>query len=161
MMSKVTQYYHELVSSLSKWLRHEECDIDALVTQVREKIARVGNLTQSETELVIAIVRHDFEEFVRSYEESHEDESNSVFMRVIKGSLWQELADITNKTQLEWREAFQDLNHHDVYHSGGVVGLGSSVYEKRHYYLAVHTPDALPCCPKCGHNQFQRRSFGP
>ncbi len=39
-----------------------------------------------------------------SYEESQED---SVFLRVIKESLWQELADITDKTQLEWREVFQ------------------------------------------------------
>lgn len=59
-----------------------------------------------------------------SYEESLKEESDSVFMRVIKESLWQELADITDKTQLEWREVFQDLNHHGVYHSGEVVGLG-------------------------------------
>ena len=37
-------------------------------------------------------------------------------MRVIKESIWQQLADITDKTQLEWREVFQDLNHHGVYH---------------------------------------------
>ena len=48
-------------------------------------------------------------------------------MRVIKESLWRELADITDKTQLEWREVFQDLNHHGVYHSGEVVGLGNGV----------------------------------
>ncbi len=74
---------------------------------------------------MIAAVKRDLEEFARSYEESHEDESDSVFMRVIKESLWQELADITDKTQLEWREVFQDLNHHGVYHSGEVVGLGN------------------------------------
>ncbi len=62
-----------------------------------------------------------------SYEESLKEESDSVFMRVIKESLWQELADITDKTQLEWREVFQDLNHHGVYHSGEVVGLGNLV----------------------------------
>ncbi len=33
-----------------------------------------------------------------SYEESLKEESDSVFMRVIKESLWQELADITDKT---------------------------------------------------------------
>ncbi|HBY5878441.1 TPA: zinc ribbon-containing protein, partial [Klebsiella pneumoniae] len=97
----------------------------------------------------------------RSYEESHEDESDSVFMRVIKESLWQELADITDKTQLEWREVFQDLNHHGVYHSGEVVGLGNLVCEKCHYHLAVYTPDVLPRCRKCGHDQFQRRPFEP
>ncbi len=125
MMNKVAQYYRELVSSLSERLRHGERDIDALVTQAREKIVRAGDLTQSEIESVIAAVKRDLEEFARSYEESHEDESDSVFMRVIKESLWQELADITDKTQLEWREVFQDLNHHGVYHSGEVVGLGN------------------------------------
>lgn len=88
---------------------------------------------------MIAAVKRDLEEFARSYEESHEDESDSVFMRVIKESLWQELADITDKTQLEWREVFQDLNHHGVYHSGEVVGLGNLVCEKCHYHLAVYT----------------------
>ncbi len=33
---------------------------------------------------MIAAVKRDLEEFARSYEESHEDESDSVFMRVIK-----------------------------------------------------------------------------
>ena len=145
MMNKVAQYYRELVSSLSERLRHGERDIDALVT----------------IESVIAAVKRDLEEFARSYEESHEDESDSVFMRVIKESLWQELADITDKTQLEWREVFQDLNHHGVYHSGEVVGLGNLVCEKCHYHLAVYTPDVLPRCPKCGHDQFQRRPFEP
>ncbi len=82
-----------------------------------------------------------------SYEESLKEESDSVFMRVIKESLWQELADITDKTQLEWREVFQDLNHHGVYHSGEVVGLGNLVCEKCHFHLPIsHTgsADAMP-----------------
>jgi hypothetical protein len=54
-------------------------------------------------------VRRDLEEFARSYEESQDEVTDSVFMRVIKESLWQELADITDKTQLEWREVFRIL----------------------------------------------------
>lgn len=161
MMNKVAQYYRELVSSLSErappWRARYRRAGDAGAG----KIVRAGDLTQSEIESVIAAVKRDLEEFARSYEESHEDESDSVFMRVIKESLWQELADITDKTQLEWREVFQDLNHHGVYHSGEVVGLGNLVCEKCHYHLAVYTPDVLPRCPKCGHDQFQRRPFEP
>lgn len=81
-----------------------------------------------------------------SYEESLKEESDSVFMRVIKESLWQELADITDKTQLEWREVFQDLNHHGVYHSGEVVGLGNLVCEKCHFHLPIYTPEVLTLC---------------
>ena len=70
-------------------------------------------------------------------------------------------SDITDKTQLEWREVFKDVSHHGVYHSGEVVGLGNLVCEQCHYHLAFYTPEVLPLCPKCGHDQFQRRPFEP
>ncbi|EPG4897620.1 zinc ribbon-containing protein [Citrobacter koseri] len=160
-MNKVAQYYRELVTSLSERLRNGERDIDALVEQARQSVMKAGELTRIEVDELTRAVRRDLEEFAMSYEESQEEESDSVFMRVIKESLWQELADITDKTQLEWREVFQDLNHHGVYHSGEVVGLGNLVCEKCHYHLAVYTPDVLSLCPKCGHDQFQRRPFEP
>ncbi len=161
MMNKVAQFYRELVSTLSERLRKGERDIDALVEQARVKISQSGELTHREAETLTKAVRRDLEEFALSYEESQDELTDSVFMRVIKESLWQELADITDKTQLEWREVFQDLNHHGVYHSGEVVGLGNLVCEHCHYHLAVYTPDILPRCPKCGHDQFQRRPFEP
>jgi hypothetical protein len=160
-MNKVAQYYRELVASLSERLRNGERDIDALVEQARQQVLQAGELTRTEVDELTRAVRRDLEEFAVSYEESLEEESDSVFMRVIKESLWQELADITDKTQLEWREVFQDLSHHGVYHSGEVVGLGNLVCEKCHFHLAVYTPDVLPLCPKCGHDQFQRRPFEP
>ncbi|OZS46041.1 zinc ribbon-containing protein, partial [Salmonella enterica] len=119
-------------------LRNGERDIDALVEQARQRVMQTGELTRTEVDELTRAVRRDLEEFAMSYEESQDD---SVFLRVIKESLWQELADITDKTQLEWREVFQDLNHHGVYHSGEVVGLGNLVCEKCHYHLAVYTPD--------------------
>ena len=160
-MNKVAQYYRELVTSLSERLRNGERDIDALVEQARQSVMKAGELTRIEVDELTRAVRRDLEEFAMSYEESQEEESDSVFMRVIKEILWQELADITDKTQLEWREVFQDLNHHGGYHSGEGVGLGNLVCEKCHYHLAVYTPDVLPLCPKCGHDQFQRRPFEP
>ena len=161
MMNKVAQFYRELVATLTERLRNGERDIDALVEQARARVSQTGELTRTEVDELTRAVRRDLEEFAISYEESLEEESDSVFMRVIKESLWQELADITDKTQLEWREVFQDLSHHGVYHSGEVVGLGNLVCEKCHFHLAVYTPDVLPLCPKCGHDQFQRRPFEP
>lgn len=103
-MNKVAQYYRELVASLSERLRNGERDIDALVEQARQRVMQTGELTRTEVNELTRAVRRDLEEFAMSYEESQED---SVFLRVIKESLWQELADITDKTQLEWREVFQ------------------------------------------------------
>ena len=160
-MNKVAQYYRELVASLTERLRNGERDVDALVAQARQRVSQTGELTRTEIEELTRAVRRDLEEFARSYEESQDDVIDSVFMRVIKESLWQELADITDKTQLEWREVFQDLNHHGVYHSGEVVGLGNLVCEKSHFHQAINTPDVLPLCPTCGHDQIQRTPFEP
>ncbi|EPF18432.1 Protein of uncharacterised function (DUF1451) [Cedecea davisae] len=160
-MNKVAQFYRELVESLSERLRKGERDIDELVASARKQMNDTGELTRTEIEEVTRAVRRDLEEFARSYGESHEEFTDSVFMRVIKESLWQELADITDKTQLEWREVFKDLSHHGVYHSGEVVGLGNLVCENCHHHIAIYTPEVLPVCPKCGHNQFHRRPFEP
>ncbi|NWC64683.1 zinc ribbon-containing protein [Cedecea sp. P7760] len=160
-MNKVAQFYRELIESLSERLRKGERDIDALVASARKQMNDTGELTRTEIEEVTRAVRRDLEEFARSYGESQDEFTDSVFMRVIKESLWQELADITDKTQLEWREVFKDLSHHGVYHSGEVVGLGNLVCENCHHQIAIYTPDVLPVCPKCGHNQFHRRPFEP
>ena len=122
-MNKVAQFYRELVATLTERLRNGERDIDALVEQARSRVTQTGELTRTEVEEVTRAVRRDLEEFARSYEESQDEVADSVFMRVIKESLWQELADITDKTQLEWREVFQDLNHHGVYQSGEVITI--------------------------------------
>ncbi|MGL4726261.1 MAG: zinc ribbon-containing protein [Scandinavium sp.] len=160
-MNKVAQYYRELVTTLTERLRNGERDIDTLVEQARASVSQTGELTRTEIEELTRAVRRDLEEFAISYNESQDELKDSVFLRVIKESIWQELADITDKTQLEWREVFQDLNHHGVYHSGEVVGLGNLVCEKCHFHLAVYSPDVLPLCPKCGHDQFQRKAFEP
>lgn len=160
-MNKIAEVYRELVASLSERLRNGERDIDALVDSARQKLNQTSELTRTEVDGLTRSVRRDLEEFALSYSESQEELEDSVFMRVIKESIWQELADITDKTQLEWREVFQDLNHHGVYHSGEVVGLGNLVCEKCNYHMALYTPEVLPRCPKCGHNQFQRRPFEP
>lgn len=143
-MNKVAQYYRELVASLSERLRNGERDIDALVEQARERVIKTGELTRTEVDELTRAVRRDLEEFAMSYEESLKEESDSVFMRVIKESLWQELADITDKTQLEWREVFQDLNHHGVYHSGraGESGLREMSFPSPD--LHTGSADAMP-----------------
>lgn len=160
-MNKIAQFYRQLVSTLSAQLRNGERDIDALIDEAKEKIRQSGELTEEELDSLTQAVRRDLQEFARSYEESRDKLEDSVFMRVIKESLWQELADITDQTQLEWGEMYQDLKHHGVYCSGEVVGLGNMVCERCHYQMAVYTPEVLPLCPKCGYNRFQRVPFNP
>ncbi|MDQ5891391.1 MAG: hypothetical protein QG613_261 [Pseudomonadota bacterium] len=160
-MNKLARYYRELMASVTARLNNGERDLDNLVLSARKTLQESSELTQKEIEQVIQAVQRDLEEFARSYNESQDEFTDSVFMRVIKESLWQELADITDKTQLEWREIFKDVNHHGVYHSGEVVGLGNLVCENCHHHIAFYTPEVLPLCPKCSHDLFHRQPFQP
>ncbi|WP_409306348.1 zinc ribbon-containing protein [Pectobacterium sp. B1J-3] len=160
-MNKLARYYRELMASVTARLNNGERDLDNLVQSARQTLQEGSELTQKEIEQIIQAVQRDLEEFARSYNESQGEFTDSVFMRVIKESLWQELVDITDKTQLEWRQLFNDVNNHGVYHSGEVVGLGNLVCEKCHHHIAFYTPEILPRCPTCSHDQFHRQPFQP
>ena len=164
-MNKLARYYRELMASVTARLNNGERDLDSLVLSARKTLQESSELTQKEIEQVIQAVQRDLEEFARSYNESQDEFTDSVFMRVIKESLWQELADITDKTQLEWREIFKDVNHHGVYHSGEVVGLGNLVCENCHHHIAFYTPEvchsarnAHMTCSTA--SRFSRRAVG-
>lgn len=160
-MNNVAQVYRATVAALTQRLERGERDIDALVASARLRLLAQQNLTSAEVDEVMRAVRRDLQEFALSYEESSDAVGDSLFMRVIRESIWKELADITDKSQLEWREVFQDLRHHGVYQSGEVVGLGNLVCEKCHFTRAIYTPETLTRCPECGHDQFQRQPFDP
>jgi predicted Zn-ribbon and HTH transcriptional regulator len=171
-MNNVEHDYRQLMTTLTSRLREGERDIELLVGEARERLQREGKLAQSEIDQLTHSVRRDLQEFAHFYDQHRpatrvatpvddSDDDDSVFMRVIKESLWQELADITDKTQLEWKEVLKDVIHHGVYHSGEVVGLGNLVCEKCHFHLAVYTPEVLSKCPKCGNDEFSRQPFEP
>ncbi|UBB14071.1 zinc ribbon-containing protein [Pantoea eucrina] len=160
-MNNVAQAYRTMVATLTQRLEHGERDIDALVAEARQDLLTDESLSSSEVDEVMRAVRRDLYEFSRSYPEAESALEDSVFLRVIRESLWKELADITDKSQLEWREVFKDLHHHGVYQSGEVVGLGNLVCENCGFTRAIYTPESLTRCPECNHDQFQRQPFEP
>lgn len=160
-MNKVAQTYRDLLASLTERLHQGDRDVDALVSDAHDQLLSRGELTPEQVDEVTRAVRRDLGEFARSYQKTESPASDSVFMRVVRESIWKELADITDKSQLEWREVFQDLHHHGVYQSGEVVGLGNLVCEKCHFTRAIYTPETLTRCAECGHDQFQRQPFEP
>jgi len=160
-MGKVSKSYHELVKSLTKQIESGDRDIDKLVNEARQSLEDKHELTPDEIAQVTNAVRRDVKAFADSYSESSGDFGDSVFMRVIKESLWQELADITDKSQIEWREAFQDIEKGGVYHSGELVGFGNLICDNCHFSLAIYSPEILSACPQCGHDRFHRKPFDP
>ncbi len=77
-------------------------------------------------------------------------------MRVIKESLWQELADITDKRSLNGAK-FSRTSIIMGFITGRSGRAGKSGLREMSLPSPDYTPEVLTLCPKCGHDQFQRR----
>ncbi len=97
-------------------------------------------------------MRRDLEEFAQLPGEPGRGDRQRIYAGD-QESLWQELADITDKHSWSGVKSFRDLII-TAYHSGEVVGLGNLVCEKCHHHIAVYTPEVLSLCRSAGHDQF-------
>ena len=73
--------------------------------------------------------------------------------------LWQQLSEITDKTQVEWLELPADLQHQGIYLQGELVGMGE--YHCLHcagVQTHFHPAELLPCS-QCQHVRFVRQGL--
>lgn len=157
-MDKNAEYYRQLLATLIDRLEQGDRDIESLVSEARQNLQQ-HDLSSRESEEVERSVRRDLMEFARGQDESGDDDS--VFMQIVRASIWRELAEVTDKTQLEWQEIFQDFEHHGIYQSGEMIGLGNLVCEQCQFSRAIYTPELLTPCLRCGHIRFHRQPFDP
>ncbi|WP_445427848.1 zinc ribbon-containing protein [Alishewanella sp. HL-SH05] len=70
--------------------------------------------------------------------------------------LWQQLSQITDRTQVEWVELLEDFNHQGVYYQGEYVGMGRYRCSQCQQSIDYTHPAELLCCATCGGVQFFR-----
>ncbi|MFC0047724.1 zinc ribbon-containing protein [Rheinheimera tilapiae] len=74
-------------------------------------------------------------------------------------TLWQLLAQVTDKTQVEWQELEQDLSHQGLYLQGEPVGMGLYLCRNCGETMHYNHPATLIPCPGCGGGHFLRRGL--
>lgn len=150
LIQQVTETVNISPELLSRWKETSEKYLDA-----------ASDMTKDQWALISEYVKRDLEEFASEYEESQEDFENSPFYISIQDSIWRGLAEITDRTQLEWHELLNDMRHDGVYKSGEMVGLGRLVCNQcgnEEYY--TH-PQEIEPCRKCGYTFFSRKQLRP
>ncbi|RXJ73085.1 hypothetical protein CS022_11250 [Veronia nyctiphanis] len=156
-MSDQKPEYQVLVERVKDALEHTPDELERWVALTERYVSAAREMTQDELALIQSYFKRDVQEFGSQYEES--SEQPDVFTELVKDSLWEQLAEITDKTQLEWTEIFDDIKHHGIYEAGEVVGLGILECEKcgnqtRHNHVGV-----LPTCVNCGNRFFSRHTY--
>lgn len=70
--------------------------------------------------------------------------------------LWQQLSQITDRTQVEWAELMEDFKHQGVYYQGEYVGMGRYRCSQCQQSIDYTHPTELLSCAHCGGVQFFR-----
>jgi hypothetical protein len=154
--------YPKWVDTFQHWLgdagKSEVKNLVHFFDRSKEWWATAGELTADEFQQKSIYLKRDLMMFYRHYQQ---DMQQSEFIQTIKESAWKELADMTDKSQIEWQELKQDFRHQGIYEEGEWVGMGIIVCKSCQYKMEFVHPEELPCCPQCGGSTFLREALAP
>ncbi|MCJ8271687.1 MAG: hypothetical protein MJK04_20095 [Psychrosphaera sp.] len=154
--------YPKWVDTFQNWLgnstNNEMKNLVDFFDRSGEWWATAKELTTEEFAQKSVYLKRDLMMFYRHYQQ---DMAESDFFRAVKESAWKELADMTDKAQIEWQELEQDFRHQGIYKKGEWVGMGTIVCKSCHYKMEFVHPEELPACPECGESTFLREALAP
>ncbi|HIF9331100.1 zinc ribbon-containing protein [Photobacterium damselae] len=160
-MPKQKAEYELLLEKATEALKHSPEKLKEFL-EVTEKYGEAASdMTKDELALIKAYLKSDMKEFADNVEKSSEPFAESPFYKLVSESIWQGLADITDKTQVEWHEVTADLEHHGVYKAGELIGLGELVCQKCGHKQAITHVTRIEPCIKCGGIEFTRKPLAP
>ncbi|WP_153446522.1 zinc ribbon-containing protein [Vibrio algicola] len=159
-MPKRQQEYKQVLEQLLERVKKTPEELEKALETPKEMLDAVKDMTKDEMALIQQYLKSDLKEFSDSYQKSQEDEDDP-FMTVVAESIWEGLLEITDRTQVEWREVFKDIEHKGLYEVGDIIGLGALVCEKcGHRQEYTHPHEIIPCM-QCGNHAFTRMPLKP
>ncbi|QDP00846.1 zinc ribbon-containing protein [Thalassotalea sp. PS06] len=161
-MSEKHPKYQSFYERMSNWLKEfreeEEKTIENLVEKGEEYLQAAEDLSVNEYQLSLQGFKNDLQQF---YQEYKEQANQSVYLKNIREGIWLQLAQMTDKSQVEWTELEEDFQHKGIYHSGELIGFGQlRCVSCGHKIDVLHASKIIPCV-KCDGEEFERLPLSP
>lgn len=156
-MSKRKAGYEQMLTAVLSQLKLTSGDWSKVMEKSSQVMTAASDLTKDEIALIRAYINADLQDFAQQYQQSQ----TSPLMLALNDTLWHRLLDITDKTQIEWQELFDDIEHHGSYQSGDVIGLGYLVCEHCGNKVEYTHPTVIDRCHQCHHDHFMRLPLNP
>lgn len=152
------QVNHHFKTWLESVKQSELLDVNEFLRQTKENLLKAEQASEAMVEQLMVNLQHDFSEF---YQQTKTEAKHSVYLALIKERCWQELAELTDKSQVEWAELADDIQHHGEYQQGDVIGFGILQCQKCKQQLHITHLSEVAECAECGHDKFIRILLEP
>jgi allophanate hydrolase subunit 1 len=153
--AKYQQWLNEFNRNLQQTEQQQLNNIVHVVDKLKAYLKATKELSAYETQLFVETLKRQWQEHQQQDLENEANEPPSLWPE----ALWQELSNITDKSQLEWQELAQDFKHQGVYYQGEVVGMGRYRCSHCLQHIDYTHPSELLACSQCAGVQFFREGL--
>ncbi|AWB68292.1 hypothetical protein C2869_18555 [Saccharobesus litoralis] len=154
--------YQSLVNKLNDWLddveKHEIADIAKGVEFLKEWANTGFEVSAEQVQRKMQWLTRDLQTFYQDYQT---EVNESLYYRSMKDRLWHTLAEMTDKTQLEWRNITADFSHEGNYQAGEEIAIGELICKQCGNKHRVEYVQTIQPCTECEHKHFIRLNALP
>ncbi|MGL1958009.1 MAG: zinc ribbon-containing protein [Colwellia sp.] len=159
---KKDDYFVEVYQNLSAWLEEAKAlqkpKINELLKQAKLYAKTIENMTEDKLKQFTDNLKYDLHDF---YQQNQSQAQHSVYLGLLNETLWSNLAQLTDKSQVEWAELVDDFEHDGLYQCGDVIGFGELECRQCHETITIVHPSEVANCAKCGNDKFTRLPLQP
>ncbi len=146
----------ELLHKYRQWLQQLESSLQSHLDPAVRPVVEVADTLAAYLKAGRDLTAYESQLFIETFfRQQQQPQPPSIWPE----TLWQALAQVTDKTQVEWQELEQDLSHQGLYLQGETVGMGLYVCRQCGEALHYNHPAELLSCPACGGGHFLRRGL--
>jgi len=161
-MDNKKEYLMEIYQELSNWLDEVKTLQKPRVTEL-VKLAKLyakaaEHMSQEKVNQFTDNLKHDLHDF---YLQNQSQAQHSIYLGLLNESFWANLAQLTDKSQVEWAELVEDFDHDGVYKVGDIIGFGELVCQQCNEKIHIMHVSEVAECAKCGGESFTRLPLDP
>ena len=161
-MTEKKEYLMEVYQNLNAWLDEMKEIQKPKVTELLKQASLYGKaleeMSEEKVSQFVDNLSYDLHDF---YQQNQSQAKHSIYLGLLNETLWSNLAQLTDKSQVEWTELVDDFNHDGVYHTGDVIGFGELACQQCQETITVMHASELGVCAHCGGESFTRLPLNP
>lgn len=161
-MPHSNDYFADIYQKLNTWLvevkEEQKPHIDEFIKQAKLYANAAETMSEEKLHQFTENLKYDLHEF---YQLNRAQVKSSVYLGLLNETLWDQLAKLTDKSQVEWAELVDDFNHDGLYQTGDYIGFGELQCEQCDETVTIMHSTKISDCVHCGSSSFVRLPLKP
>ncbi|GAA0822432.1 zinc ribbon-containing protein [Colwellia sp. D2M02] len=161
-MAQQDDYFAEVYRALNSWLNKVKVEqkprINELMAQAKLYAVALEHMSEEKLQQFSDNLKYDLYDF---YQLNRKQAQDSLYLTLLNEALWENLAGLTDKAQVEWFELIDDFSHDGVYRQGDIIGFGELACNECDEVVHITHRSEVQVCSHCGHDTFTRVPLKP